>query len=158
MYLRIALSLMTASLMATSVLLAGCAAAPEPGPSTSPPDEMPAESPAPPADGGAAGLRLAPGLYDLEDGTAQALGTLEYQEIEGGFWALTGAAEAGDDTDSIIAVISNSAQLDAQLKPLEGKTVMITGKRLDGASVRMSGPEVEVTQFEEISDTPGIAE
>jgi hypothetical protein len=106
----------------------------------------------------AAGSRLAPGLYDLEDGRAQALGTLGYSELEGGFWSIIGGTQAEGSEGGIVAVIANGAELESQLTPLKGKTVIVTGTRLNGASIRMAGPEIDVTQIEEISDTPGAAE
>jgi hypothetical protein len=121
------------------------------------------QAPAPPegggdAAGGAAGLRLAPGLYDLEDGTAQAVGTLVWQDLEGGFWAVSGGTEAENNVGETVAVIANGAEFESELKPLEGKQVLVTGTRLEGASIRMAGPEIEMTAVEEISDTPGPAE
>lgn len=142
---RIALIALAAALGA--LVLVGCAATDDPG--------VPVTD-APATDDPAAGLRLAPGLYDLKDGTVQALGTLEWQDLEGGFWALTGSMES--EGNGIIAVLNNGAELDAELRPLEGKTVMVTGTRFEGASIRMAGPEVIVESFEEISDTPGAAE
>lgn len=159
MYPRVALALVVAGAMLAATALVGCSSGSGSQPDVTPPDELPTEAPAQPGDGTdpAAGMRLAAGLYDLDDGTVQGLGTLEYQDLEGGFWALVGAPES-EGGSGVIAVIANSAELDAELKALEGKTVMITGKKLDGVSVRMAGPEVEVTSFEEVSDTPGIAE
>jgi hypothetical protein len=107
----------------------------------------------PPADG-AGGLRLANGLYDMDDGTVQAIGTLEYQDLEGGFWAITGGLEG----DGNVAVIANGADFAEELEALKGRTVSVTGKRLDGASIRMAGPEIEIDSVTEISDTPGAAE
>jgi len=100
------------------------------------------------------GLRLANGLYDQEDGTVIALGTLEWIELEGGFYALTGSPEG----DGNIAVIANADDFADELDALLGKTVSVTGTRFDGASIRMAGPEVVITSVEEISDTPGAAE
>lgn len=118
-------------------------------------DETPApdEGSAPPA-GDAAGLRLANGLYDQEDGTVLALGTLEWIDLEGGFYALTGSPEG----DGNIAVIANAEEFTDELEALVGKTVQVAGTRFEGASVRMAGPEIVITSVEEISDTPGIAE
>lgn len=132
--------------------LAGCAAEQAAEPT---PPEPSVETPTDPAAGG---TRLAFGLYDLEDGTVQGVGTLEYVELEGGFWALVGGTAAEGTEGETVAVIANSKEFEDRLKPLSGKTVMITGKRLDGASVRMAGPEVEITDVQEISDTPGPAE
>jgi hypothetical protein len=112
----------------------------------------------PPVDGGASGLRLAPGLYDLEDGTVQAIGTLEYRELEGGFWAIIGGTEGDGNLGEVAAVISNADEFADELEVLEGRTVSVLGTRFEGASIRMAGPEITVTSIEEISDTPGAAE
>lgn len=129
--------------------LVGCGTTPDTvTPGTTPPDSG--------AAGGASGMRLANGLYDMPDGTVQALGTLAYVDLEGGFWAITGAP--GQDSGSVIAVIANGADLAGTLRPLQGKTVSAVGKRLDGASIRQAGPEIEVTTIEEVTDTPGAAE
>lgn len=108
----------------------------------------------PPVGDGAAGLRLANGLYDQEDGTVIALGTLEWVDLEGGFYAITGSPEG----DGNIAVIANADEFADELEALLGKTVSATGTRFDGVSIRMAGPEIIVETIEEISDTPGIAE
>jgi hypothetical protein len=118
-----------------------------------------AETPAPDEDTAsptddAAGLRLANGLYDQEDGTVIALGTLEWIDLEGGFYALTGSPEG----DGNIAVIANADDFADELEALVGKTVQVTGTRFEGASIRMAGPEVVIASVEEISDTPGAAE
>ena len=116
---------------------------------------------APPTDGVStppvedpAGLRLANGWYDQGDGTVLALGTLEWVDLEGGFYALTGSPEG----DGNIAVIANADEFASELEALVGKTVQVTGTPFDGASVRMAGPEIVITSVEEISDTPGAAE
>lgn len=105
-------------------------------------------------DDGSAGLRLANGLYDLEDGTVQALGTLERIDLEGGFYAITGSPEG----EGNIAVIANADAFADELEALTGKTVSVIGTRFDGVSTRMAGPEIVVQSIEEISDTPGAAE
>ncbi len=109
----------------------------------------------PPADNGAAGgTRIANGLYDIEGGKVQAVGTLEWRDLEGGFWAITGSPEG----DGVVAVIANGADFADQLEGLKGRTVVATGKRLDGASIRQAGPEIEIDKIGEISDTPGAAD
>lgn len=101
-----------------------------------------------------AGLRLANGWYDQADGTVLALGTLEWIDLEGGFYALTGSPEG----DGNIAVIANADEFASELEALVGKTVQVTGTAFEGASIRMAGPEIVITSVEEISDTPGAAE
>lgn len=106
------------------------------------------------AAGDAAGLRLANGIYDQEDGTVIALGVLEWVDLEGGFYALTGSPEGNGN----IAVINNPEEYAGELEALLGKTVQVTGVRFDGVSIRMAGPEIVIDTVEEISDTPGAAE
>lgn len=145
---RIALLLLTVLLAFAAV---GCATRGETGtPAVSDPGTT---TPEPGAAGGSAGMRLANGLYDLEDGTVQAIGTLTYVNLEGGFWAVTGAPAAEGGEDAVIAVIANGAELQDALEPLAGKTVTVLGTRLEGASTRMAGPEIEATSVEEINDT-----
>jgi len=132
-----------------ALLLSGCAAN-EPDVST---PEQPVDQP-----GDAAGLRLAPGLYDQQDGTVLATGVLEYRDLEGGFWAVVDTTDAAGPEGAVVAVIANGADFSEELESLKGKGVDVTGKRLEGASVRMAGPEIEMTSIEAIDETPGIAE
>ena len=111
------------------------------------------EGAAPPA-GDSAGLRLPNGLYDQADGTVIALGTLEWIDLEGGFYALTGSPEG----EGNIAVIANAADFSTELEALLGTTVQVTGTRFDGASIRMAGPEIVIASIVSITDTPGAAE
>jgi hypothetical protein len=120
----------------------------------SPADEPDVEAP---GDDPAAGLRLAPGLYDLEDGSVQAIGTLEWVDLEGGFWAVTDGTAAGDEGGNV-AVIANGDELDDELSALDGRTVSVIGERFDGVSIRMAGPEIIAETVEEIDDTQGAAE
>lgn len=105
-----------------------------------------------------AGTRLAPGLYDLEGGTVQAIGTLEYVDLEGGFWAVIGGTAADGDQGRVVAVIANGAELLETIEPLANQQVLVTGARLEGASIRMAGPEIEADSIVVMDDTPGAAE
>jgi len=120
----------------------------------SPTDEPDVEAP---GDDPATGLRLAPGLYELEDGSVQAVGTLEWVDLEGGFWAVTDGTAAGDEGGNV-AVIANGDELDAELSALDGRMVSVIGERFDGASIRMAGPEIIAETVEEIDDATGEAE
>lgn len=117
------------------------------------------EPPAPPASstpgGASAGaMKMAPGLYDLEDGTVQAVGTVEYRDLEGGFWAVIGGSEAEGDAGNVVAVIANGGDYATQLKGLEGLSVIVKGTRVEGASTRMAGPEIKATSVVAASDAP----
>lgn len=98
--------------------------------------------------------RLAFGLHEQEDGTVVALGVLEWVDLEGGFYALTGAPEGG----GTIAVIANPDDFRDELEALVGGAVEVHGTVVEGASIRMAGPEVEIDRIAEITDTPGPAE
>lgn len=147
MFARITL-LLLAALLAVAVV--GCTVGGETDtPAVSDPGTA---EPQPGAGDDIAGMRLANGLYDLEDGTVQAIGTLSYVDLEGGFWAVTGVPGVEGGEDDVIAVIANGADLTESLESLKGKTVSVLGTRLEGASVRMAGPEIEATTVEEIDE------
>ncbi len=147
------------SLLAVAVLLGalmGCTAEKpaDTGSNGTPTTDAPVATPP----GDAAGTKLAPGLYDQPDGTVMAIGTLEYQDIEGGFWAVLGGTQAEGNVGQIAAVIANADSFPAQTKANKGLAVIVTGTRLEGASTRMAGPEIEATSIEAASDTGGPAE
>lgn len=106
----------------------------------------------------AAGTSLAapegavPGVTELDDGTIEAEGWLAYVDIEGGFYALQDGP-ASDTPDVVVdvgtvVVIANSADLTVELEGLRGAYVRATGEMLDGASIRMAGPEMRVNSIE----------
>ena len=86
-----------------------------------------------------AGSKLAPGLYDLAGGAVQAVGTVEYRDLEGGFWVVIGGTEAEGDAGNVVAVIANGADYADQFTGHQGLSFVIDGTRLDGASTRMAG-------------------
>lgn len=139
--------LVLALILVIALALTACAKSPEEPNAVTPPADS----------GAAAGSRLAPGLYDIEGGTVQAIGTLEWKDLEGGFWAIIGGTESEGNLGTVVAVIANGADFADQLEGLDGRTVMATGTRLDGASIRMAGPEIEIDSISEITDTPGVA-
>ncbi len=97
-----------------------------------------------------------PGLYDLSDGTVQAVGTLEWFAIEGGFWAIVDESPEGDGRT--IAVIANGDEIQDDLAPLRGRTVLVTGEPFEGVSIRMAGPEIIADTVEELSDAADASE
>jgi hypothetical protein len=122
-------------------------------------DEPPAPSASStPGGAEAGGTKMAPGLFDLEDGTVMAVGTAEYRDLEGGFWAIIGGTEAEGDVGKVVAVIANGNDFETQFKELEGLSVIVTGTRLEGASIRMAGPEIAATSVVAASETAGPAE
>lgn len=144
-------------LIVLSLALVACSQPAQRTPDATPPDQGITDGEPTPGDG-AAGLRLAPGYYELEDGTAQALGTLEYRDLEGGLWAVIDDTQQEGGEGKIAAVINNPDEFTEKLEKYKGKQVLVTGTPFDGASIRMAGPEIVVDEIEELSDTPGIAE
>ena len=150
MFSRIAsLLVLGVVIAALSAALTGCGEGATDEPSAPSASSTPGSAPA-------GGTKMAPGLYDLEDGTAQAVGTVEYRDLEGGFWAVIGGTEAEGDVGKVVAVIVNGDDYAAQFKELEGLSVIVTGTRLEGASTRMAGPEITATSVVAASDAaPG---
>ncbi len=130
--------------LSLALVLVGCAA-----------DDPATDEPNGAVDTPGADLRLAPGLYDLEDDAVQAIGTLTWVDLEGGFWAVVDTTGA-EDTN--VAVIANGDELADVLAPLEGRQVSVVGERFDGMSIRMAGPEIIAETVEEIDDAPSAAE
>jgi len=149
---RLAALVVFAGIIATvPAALAGCGAGAQ--------DVTPAPSASSASGGSAAGsTKMAPGLLDLEDGTVQAVGTVEYRDLEDGFWAVIGGTEAEGDVGKVVAVIANGDDYARQLKELEGLSVIVMGTRLEGASTRMAGPEITATSVVAASDSAGPAE
>jgi len=142
---RITLLLAAFALAAVSV---ACAASPTPD--TPPPGAVPTDP--------AGGTRLAPGLYDMPGGTVQAIGTLEHRDLEGGFWAVIDGTGAGGEQGTVVAVIANADEFVDETRQLEGLAVVVEGTRLDGASIRIAGPEIEATRIMAATDTSDPAE
>lgn len=117
---------------------AGDAASPAP---PAPPETGSPAAPSPPADP-AAGTRLAPGLYDLEDGTVVAVGTVEHRDLEGGFWVVVDGTEAQGNAGEVVAVLTNGEEFAEQFRADQGLSFEVYGERAGEVSVRMAGPEV----------------
>lgn len=121
-------------------------------------DEPAVEAPAPPLESPGTDIQPAPGLYDMEDGRVQAVGVLEWIDLEGGFWAVTDNTAAIDDEGTSIAVIANGEEMRDVIEPHEGLMVSVIGERFEGASIRMAGPEIIAETIEPLAGTPGPAE
>ena len=89
---------------------------------------------------------MAPGLYDLEDGTVVAVGTVEHRDLEGGFWAVIGGTEAEGDAGKVVAVIANGDEFAEQFRGNEGLSFEVYGERAGEASTAMAGPEITATR------------
>jgi hypothetical protein len=141
--LSVASALVIVLALAAPVLAAcgGAGGAASPAPSASPPASA-GGSPAEPA----TGSKMAPGLHDLEDGTAVAIGTVEHRDLEGGFWAVIGGTQAEGNEGEIAAVIVNGDEFADQFRANAGLSFEIYGERAGGASIRMAGPEITATR------------
>ncbi|MCL4078004.1 hypothetical protein MX659_00025 [Coriobacteriia bacterium Es71-Z0120] len=96
-----------------------------------------------------------PGLTGLPDGRVQALGRLARIDLEGGFWAIVEGAGTQQGADKVVAVIANADEWERTLEALEGSVVIAVGRRFEGASIRMAGPEVVVESIAEAGTVPG---
>ena len=83
-----------------------------------------------------------PGLYDGPRDTSRAVGVLDFIELEGGFWAVTGVASTDAAESTVIAAIANADEVESRLVALRGRYVEVTGVIADDASIRMAGPEI----------------
>jgi len=92
--------------------------------------------------GPAVGTKLAPGLYDRDDGSVVAVGTVEHRDLEGGFWAVIGGTEAEGDAGKVVAVIANGDEFAQVFRENQGLSFQLYGKRAGDASIRMAGPEI----------------
>lgn len=142
------LLLIAAVSAALPVILASCGG----GATDAPPAPSASSTP---AGGPAGGTKIDPGLYDLDDGTVQAVGTVEHRDLEGGFWAVIGGTAAEGDAGTVVAVIANGDMFARQFEELKGLSVLIAGTRLEGASTRMAGPEIEARSVVAASDAAG---
>ena len=139
----------------TAVILSGVAACGGSAASFPPPSPAGPASPAgsgQPPSGPAEGTKLAPGLYDLADGTVRAVGTVEHRDLEGGFWAVVGGTQAEGDLGEIVAVLVNGDDYAELFTQNEGLSFIIDGTRADGVSTRMAGPEITATTVTLASD------
>jgi hypothetical protein len=138
-------------LLALAVSVAACASG-----GTSPPAENPpssTRSARPPA-----GTQFVPGLYDLADGSIQALGTLEYRDLEGGTWVIVGGSDLTGDMGKTVAVIANATEFGSKLEALKGQQVVASGQKIDGASIRMAGPEITITSIDGATESSNEAQ
>lgn len=88
------------------------------------------------------GAKMAPGLYDLDNGSVVAVGTVEHRDLEGGFWAVIGGTKAEGDAGEVVAVIANGDEFAELFRENEGLSFEVYGKRAGEASIRMAGPEI----------------
>lgn len=102
----------------------------------------------------AAGISPQRGMMELEGDRVNAVGLLQWVELEGGFWAVTEVPMPEDETSDIIAVIANGAEYQDELAALEGRDVVVSGTRFDGMSIRMAGPEIEMDSVAEVGQGP----
>jgi hypothetical protein len=138
---RMATRTVAALIVLAALLLTGCTSVQRPEPT----------SEAAPG-GPSTGTMVAPGLYDLSDGTSEAVGTLKWLDLEGGFWAIIGGTEATGDVGKTVAVLVNATKDDPAYVALTGKIVRVVGTRAKGTSVRAAGPEIVASSISQISE------
>jgi hypothetical protein len=141
--LRHSFPVVAAAVLLTALVVAGVTAC---GAGSDQAAPSPAASP-PASAGGVpigpeAGTKMAPGLYDREDGSVVAVGTVEHRDLEGGFWAVIGGTEAEGDAGRIVAVITNGDDFAPVFRDNEGLSFEVYGHRAGEASIRMAGPEI----------------
>lgn len=95
-----------------------------------------------------------PGLYDLPDGTTQALGILTYRDAEGGFWAVASTAVPEEAASAdVVAVVLPGEGVDVDLQTMNGQYVSVVGRRADGASVYQAGPVIDAESVQVVRET-----
>jgi hypothetical protein len=121
---------------ATALLVAGCAV------DTGQPEPEPV--PPVPLD--------PPGIYETGDGQVRAVGIFDRVELEGGLWAVLGVADTDSAESQVVAVIPNAEELDLDLASFRGRYVEVVGTPVEGASIRMAGPEIEASSVTIIAE------
>lgn len=99
-----------------------------------------------------------PGLYELAGGRVRALGVLAYRDLEGGFWAVIDASPGLPVAPDVhvVAVVTNAADLTSvDFEALEGHLVAVEGTLLDGATIRMAGPELDADSVTAVTTGAG---
>lgn len=95
-----------------------------------------------------------PGVTELGDDRISVQGWLAYVDLEGGFYAIQDGPPS--DTPEVevqnnnVMVIGDAGTYEGELDSLLGVYVIATGERLDGASIRMAGPEMSLDSIEEM--------
>lgn len=126
------------SIVLLALALGGCTPTTTPG--TAPPTESSqgvAPQPAP-----------ASGVEELGDGRIAVTGTLVYSDLEGGFYLVRG----NDGETLYVLQPSAEGEYGADMRSLTGSRVRVTGETIDGASIRMAGPEMMVESVEAVDD------
>lgn len=89
------------------------------------------------------------GLYPLEGGKWRVVGTLGYEDVEGGFYAVYDGDPEQDEGADRLAVIANGADLNAAA--LRGRYVEAVGTKVE-VSVRQAGTEIDAETLREIDE------
>lgn len=137
------------ALLSLALLSAGCA--------PTPPAEPPARTPGPtttptaPTTSTAPGVANEPGIHELPDGRVRVVGTLMTSDLEGGFVGVQ-LQRPIDSFSATTVVIANAADLpDVARAQREGwGFVAVTGRLLDGVSIRQAGPELQAEAIERL--------
>lgn len=132
-----------AVVLLVALALAGCSGARDEGdkkPETSTTDQSPQLSTVAP-----------PGIYDLPDGTTQAVGILTHRDLEGGFWAVVNTSvPEGAASAQIVAVVVPPQGID--LQSMSGRFVSVRGKRQEGPSIYQAGPVIDAASVEVVTE------
>ncbi|MDP2182562.1 MAG: hypothetical protein Q8K99_08335 [Actinomycetota bacterium] len=135
--------------MALGIALAGCGSG-----SVQPGETPPAESTTTPEQppGHGTGYLAPPALVELPGGRVRAIGTLARVDLEGGFWAVVDATPGTDlkGDEPVIAVVllpEEDGMHGADMSALAGTYMQFDGTLVEGASIRMAGPEIMVDSF-----------
>lgn len=120
--------------LALGLVAVGCSR----GPAVQPPQRIPA----PPE----TSETSTPAEPDADE-VVRIVGVLEYRDLEGGLWAITGPAREGAAEAPVLAVVANAQDFASELEDLKGLRVIAEGTKAEGASIRMAGPEYVLTSI-----------
>jgi len=108
--------------------------------------------------GGGTDTSRAPGLWDKGDGTSEAIGMLEWIDLEGGFWAVVDNTADSGENGAVVVVIQNADEFADAIGSLKGRMVIATGTIHEGPSIRMAGPEMIADSITAFDASDGAAE
>jgi hypothetical protein len=96
------------------------------------------------------GTSPTPDITELDDGRVRVEGWLVRVDLEGGFYAIAKASPTPDtgSAPETLIVIANADAFARELERMTGEYVRAGGTRLDGASIRMAGPEMQLEEIE----------
>lgn len=151
---RLALAaLVLATLVLGALVLGGCASRSAENGGTTPGETTTSVEPtSTPGGSGDSTSGLPPaGLVELSGGRVRVTGVLARIDLEGGFWAVVDAPAgielSGEEPIVAVVLLPESGMHGADLNALAGTYMQFDGTLVEGASIRMAGPEVMVESF-----------